>query len=107
MNRTSCPGQSQTCPDDRLDGQTPPERGVLSGCPVSVRRERKQGNGSTTEPRLLSAQDAAKFLGVPYTSLRDIATAGLIPVVRFGNSRRWWFDRADLMRAIDVAKQRL
>lgn len=57
------------------------------------------------EPRLLSAQDAAKWLGMPYTSLRDIVFAGALPVVRFPGSRRWWFDRADLARAIDVHKE--
>lgn len=58
------------------------------------------------EPRLLSAQDAARYLGVPYTSLRDWALAGHLPIVRAPGCRRLWFDRRDLDRAIDAWKER-
>jgi hypothetical protein len=64
--------------------------------------------GSTVEvpPRLLSAQAAALYLGVPYTSLRDWALRGHIPIVRVPDCRRLWFDRKDLDRAIDAWKER-
>jgi excisionase family DNA binding protein len=65
-------------------------------------------NGSTAEelPRLLSAQAAARYLGVPYTSLRDWALRGHIPIVRVPDCRRLWFDRRDLDRAVEAWKQR-
>jgi excisionase family DNA binding protein len=57
-------------------------------------------------PRLLSAQGAAKYLGVPYTSLRDWALRGHIPIVRVPDCRRLWFDRRDLDRAVESWKER-
>lgn len=62
---------------------------------------------ATGPARLLSAQDAAKYLGVPYTSLRDWAMRGHLPIVRVPDCRRLWFDRRDLDRAIDAWKDRL
>jgi excisionase family DNA binding protein len=59
-----------------------------------------------TTSRLLSAQAAARYLGVPYTSLRDWALRGHIPIVRVPECRRLWFDRKDLDRAIDAWKER-
>lgn len=55
--------------------------------------------------RLLSAQDAAAYVGWPYTTLRDAAIRGHLPVVRIPGSRRMWFDRRDLDRAIEAWKQ--
>jgi excisionase family DNA binding protein len=66
-----------------------------------VDRTKPEGSG----PRLLSAQAAAKYLGVPYTSLRDWALRGHIPIVRVPDCRRLWFDRKDLDRAIDAWKE--
>jgi len=57
-------------------------------------------------PRLLSAQDAAKYTGLPYTTLRDCALRGHLPIVRVPDCRRLWFDRRDLDRALDVWKKR-
>jgi hypothetical protein len=57
--------------------------------------------------RLLGAQAAARYLGVPYTSLRDWALRGHIPIVRVPDCRRLWFDRRDLDRAIDAWKERM
>ena len=56
-------------------------------------------------PRLLSAQAAARYLGVPYTSLRDWALRGHLPIVRVPDCRRLWFDKRDLDRAIDTWKE--
>ena len=56
--------------------------------------------------RMLPAQEAAKYLGVPYTSLRDWALRGHIPLVRVPDCRRLWFDRRDLDHAIDAWKER-
>jgi hypothetical protein len=43
---------------------------------------------------------------VPYTSLRDWALRGHIPIVRVPACRRLWFDRRDLDRAIEAWKER-
>jgi excisionase family DNA binding protein len=67
-----------------------------------VDRTQHEGSG----PRLLSAQAAARYLGVPYTSLRDWALRGHIPIVRVPDCRRLWFDRRDLDHAIDAWKER-
>jgi hypothetical protein len=58
-------------------------------------------------PRLLNAQAAAKYLGVPYTSLRDWALRGHVPIVRVPNCRRLWFDRRDLDRAVESWRERV
>jgi excisionase family DNA binding protein len=63
---------------------------------------KQEGSG----PRLLSAQAAATYLGVPYTSLRDWALRGHIPIVRVPDCRRLWFDRKDLDQAVEVWKER-
>lgn len=57
--------------------------------------------------RLLSAPAAARYTGWPYETLRLATQKGLIPVVRFPGSRRMWFDKKDLDRAIDAWKERL
>jgi excisionase family DNA binding protein len=57
--------------------------------------------------RLLSAQQAASYLGVPYTSLRDWALRGHLPIVRVPDCRRLWFDKRDLDRAVESWKDRL
>jgi excisionase family DNA binding protein len=70
------------------------------------RRGPATGGAVETPSRLLSAQAAAKYLGVPYTSLRDWAFRGHIPIVRVPACRRLWFDRRDLDRAIEAWKER-
>lgn len=60
-----------------------------------------------TVPRLLSAQAAARYLGVPYTSLRDWALRGHLPIVRVPECRRLWFDKRDLDRAIEAWKEQI
>jgi excisionase family DNA binding protein len=70
------------------------------------RTGRATGDAVETPSRLLSAQAAARYLGVPYTSLRDWALRGHMPIVRVPECRRLWFDRRDLDRAIDVWKER-
>ena len=55
--------------------------------------------------RLITAKHAAAELGIPYTSLRDAAFRGEIPVVKVG--RAWYFERKDLDRYVDTAKVKL
>jgi excisionase family DNA binding protein len=60
----------------------------------------------TGGPRLLSAQAAAEYTGWPYTTIRDMAVRGQLPVVRIPGQRRMWFCRTDLDRAIDAWRER-
>ncbi|MCC7177066.1 MAG: helix-turn-helix domain-containing protein [Acidobacteria bacterium] len=46
--------------------------------------------------RLLTVAQAALDLGIPATSIRDLISRGLLPVVRFEGARRIWIRRADL-----------
>ncbi|MDP3719867.1 MAG: helix-turn-helix domain-containing protein [Acidobacteriota bacterium] len=55
--------------------------------------------------RLLPAKGAARDMGIPYTSLRDLVLRGEIPVVKIGTA--WYFDRRDLDRFIQHAKETL
>lgn len=50
--------------------------------------------------RLLTAQAAARYLGVPYTSLRDLGLRGVIPVVKIPGVRRLYFDVHELDAAV-------
>lgn len=70
-----------------------------------ARRETQSDDFASPSPRLLNAQAAARYLGVPYTTLRDWALRGHLPVVRVPDCRRWWFDRGDLDRAIEAWKE--
>jgi hypothetical protein len=58
-------------------------------------------SSALTDPVLLSARDAAAFLGVSLTSFRDHVGAQL-PAVRIG--RRVLYDRHDLQRWVDARK---
>jgi len=55
--------------------------------------------------RLISAKLAARELGIPYTSLRDLTFRGEIPVVKIG--RAWYFERRDLTEGVRIHKERL
>jgi len=44
---------------------------------------------------------------VPYTTLRDWVLRGHLPVVRAPESRRMWFNRDDLDRAVKQWKEQL
>jgi excisionase family DNA binding protein len=76
-------------------------------CKVT-RGSAKANMRTTTTPelaQLTGAKTAAKETGIPYTTLRDLAFRGEIPVVRLG--RAWYFDRRDLARFIAGAKETL
>lgn len=65
-----------------------------------------QGPGDPLPSRLMTAQAAAQYLGVPYTSFRDWALRGHVPIVRVPDCRRLWFDRNDLDRLVEAWKER-
>jgi excisionase family DNA binding protein len=64
-------------------------------------KEKPRGAAS----RLVRAKVAAAETGVPYTSLRDLAFRGEIPVIKVGKA--WYFDRRDLENWIATRKERL
>ncbi len=58
------------------------------------------------EPRLLSLEDAARYLGVSPWTVRELEWSGVLPRIRIplGNGkelRKLLFDREDLDRLID------
>ena len=55
--------------------------------------------------RLVPAKVASIETGIAYTTLRDLAFRGEIPVVRVG--RAWYFERRDLEHWIASHKERL
>lgn len=54
----------------------------------------------TVEPRLLSIQQAVQYTGWPYTTLRRAALGGKLRFVRIPGSKRLWFEKRELDRAI-------
>ena len=67
--------------------------------------EHSRMKAESSAGRLLTAKSAAQYLGVPYTTLRDWAHRGILPVVRFPECRRWWIDRHDLDRLVERFKE--
>ena len=53
----------------------------------------------------MPARQASIEIGIAYTTLRDVAFRGEIPVLRVG--RAWYFDRRDLEQWIASHKERL
>lgn len=57
-------------------------------------------------PRLLTLQVAAVEFGIPATSLRDLIARGVLPFVRFDQSRRIWLKREDIETLIARSTER-
>ena len=57
-----------------------------------------------SEPRLLSQQDAACYLGISYWTVRDLVFRRELPFVKIG--RRILVDRLDLEAYLDRSKIR-
>lgn len=55
-------------------------------------------NGSPALPRLLSAQDAADYLGVHINTMRRLLASGQIPGKRIGGS--WYINAEQLAAAV-------
>ncbi len=71
-----------------------------------MRKEKLKG-----EQRLMGANEAAKYLGLSYWTLRELIWSGAIPLVQLPNKtggrlRRILVDRADLDRLIERSKER-
>jgi excisionase family DNA binding protein len=59
---------------------------------------------NSIEPRLLSQQEAAGYLGISYWTIRDLVFRRELPFVRIG--RRVLVDRVDLDAYLDRSKIR-
>ena len=57
---------------------------------------------SVIEPRLLSQQEAAHYLGISYWTVRDLVFRREIPFIKIG--RRILVDRVDLDAYLDRSK---
>jgi excisionase family DNA binding protein len=57
---------------------------------------------SVSEPRLLSQQEAARYLGISYWTVRDLVFRREIPFIKIG--RRILVDRLDLDAYLDRSK---
>lgn len=57
--------------------------------------------------RLLRLRVAAEYLSLSTWTLRHIVQEGEIPIISYGPSRPWLFDRADLDQWIEKHKQTL
>ena len=57
---------------------------------------------SANEPRVLSQQDAANYLGISYWTVRDLVFRHELPFVKIG--RRILVDRLDLDAYLDRSK---
>ena len=54
------------------------------------------------EPRLLSQQEAARYLGISHWTIRDLVFRGEIPFIKIG--RRVLLDRQDLDSYLNRSK---
>jgi excisionase family DNA binding protein len=71
----------------------------------AVSRQLPKHKPSQGPSRLVRAKTAAAETGIPYTSLRDLAFRGEIPVLKVGKA--WYFERRDLENWIASHKERL
>ena len=67
----------------------------------AMRKDKMKG-----EQRLMGANEAAKYLGLSYWTLRDLIWSGAIPLVQLpnkkgGSLRRILVDKADLDKLIE------
>jgi len=90
-----------------MKGQSGHASGTSPSDPrVSSGSERGALAVTAIEPRLLSLEDAARYLGVSPWTVRELEWSGVLPRVRIplGNGkelRKLLFDREDLNRLID------
>ena len=66
---------------------------------------RSTRTASDITPRLTPAKRAAAYLGVPYTSLRQIAFRGELPIVKLGRS--WYFETRALDQWVESRMEKL
>ena len=74
------------------------------------RNKTMRKNMMNGEQRLMGANDAAKYLGLSYWTLRELIWSGTIPLVQLPNKnggrlRRILVDKGDLDRLIEESKE--
>ncbi len=72
---------------------------------MTMRKDRMKG-----EQRLMGANEAARYLGLSYWTLRELIWSGSIPLVQLPNKtggrlRRILVDKSDLDRLIERSKE--
>jgi len=55
--------------------------------------------------RLDDLPAASEYSGIPVSTLRGLIAAGVLPAVRPPGLRRYWVDRRDLDRALEMWKK--
>jgi len=99
------PGRARKAESGHVPGTPSAGRGVnggLAGGTLAVQ---------ASEPRLLSLDDTARYLGVSAWTVRDLEAAGVLTRVRIplpngADLRKLLFDREDLDRLIEGWKER-
>lgn len=90
FGRGTAPHRYHQKAHERLDVGMNPERSNSTGEPSSTTYSR---------PRLLTAQEAAEWLAIRESTLRDLARRGIVPSVKIGRLMR--FVEADLLAYVD------
>ena len=98
-------GRPRKTESRHVSGTSPDERDVHGG---------SKGRAlamQASEPRLLSLDDAARYLGLSAWTVRDLEAPGVlkrvrIPLANGGELRKLLFDREDLDRLIEGWKER-
>jgi hypothetical protein len=73
----------------------------VSTAPASSWRTRR----ATDRQRLLTGGQIEETYGIPYRSMYDLVTRGVVKPVRFPGSRRLWFERAALEELITRSRE--
>ncbi len=98
-------GRPRKVESGHVPGTSSAGRGVNDGDPGGALAVQ------ASEPRLLSLDDAARYLGLSAWTVRDLEAAGVLKRVRIplpngGELRRLLYDREDLDRMIEAWKER-
>lgn len=74
--------------------------------PDEDKRPRAMSARTDRGGRLMATAAAARYTGWPYATLRDYAKKGLIPCIVAPGSKRMFFEKKDLDKAIEAWKRR-
>lgn len=73
--------------------------------PAPSPKRRRTTRPVVSEPLLYPFKEGAAYSGLKYTTLRDVALRGEIPIVKVGS--RWFVKPADLRRYIESRTEHL
>jgi len=66
----------------------------------------RQDQLHSKNPRLVTVQQAAELLGLPYGTTRDLAIGGRLQLVRIDGLRRLLIERTSIDRLIEASRVR-